>query len=423
MLSNAPFPVKPKFDILQGVLKIMYYVVYDPFDKLRIIVSGVESMNTIVCPNCGKEISEAFKIQIEKEVVEKEQKKHKLELENLKKETLEEAAKKAKAEFELRLKQTSEEVLAKDEQNKKLLEQLTQLTIQLRETKKEKDEAKLEMHKKLSEEEDKIRIDARKKAEEEHHLKILEKDKQLQDALKANEEMRRKLQQGSQQTQGEAFELEFEKILKQEFPNDSIIEVAKGTKGGDIVQEVCDRNGNNCGKILWELKNTKTWSDLWVDKLKGDQRSAVADYAVLISEILPQEIDSARFYKNIWVTKRNFVIGLACALRLNLIQIAMAKRAMDGKKDKADLLFSYLSGTEFRLRVEAIIDAFTNMQLEIEKEKRYFSNKWARDEKNIRQVIDNTYGMHGDLKGIMGNVLPQIKGLDAEVKDQLRLSE
>ena len=368
-------------------------------------------MNSLVCPSCGKEISEAFKLQIEKEIVDKEREKHEKELENVKKQSLQDAAKKANEQFELQLKQLRDDSTAKDGQNKKLTEQLTQLMIQMREVRKEKDEAKLEMQKKLMEEEEKIRNDATKKAEEEHRLKILEKDKQLADALKSNEDMKRKLQQGSQQTQGEAFELEFEKMLKNEFPNDTISEVEKGTKGGDIVQEVCDRNGNMCGKILWELKNTKTWSELWIDKLKGDQRSAVADYAVLISEALPDQIDTARFYKNIWVTKSNFVIGLACALRLNLIQIAMAKRATGGRKDKSELLFNYLSGTEFRLRIEAIIDAFTNMQLEIEKEKRYFSNKWARDEKNIRQVIDNTYGMHGDLKGIVGNTFPQIKGL------------
>jgi len=373
-------------------------------------------MDPIVCPNCGKklEISKALKLQIEKDIINREEEKHKLELENARKETLEKAAEKAKKEFELQLKQAAEEANATKYQNKKLVEQLTQLTIQLRESKKEKDEAALSMQKKLMEEEEKIRVDARKKAEEELHLKMAEKEKQLQDAIKTNEEMRRKLQQGSQQTQGEAFELEFENILKHEFPNDQITEVAKGTKGGDIAQEVFDRNGNNCGKILWEMKNTKAWSELWIDKLKADQRAAVSDYAVLISETLPNNIDSARFYKNIWVTKRSFTVGLACALRLNLIQIAMAKRALDGKKDKSDLLFSYLSGTEFRLRVEAIIDAFTNMQIEIEKEKRYFSNKWARDEKNIRQVIDNTYGMHGDLKGIVGNSLPQIKGLEGE---------
>ncbi len=371
-------------------------------------------MNTIVCPNCGKEISEAFKLQIEKEVIEKEQGRHKLELDAARKETLEKAANKVKKEFEIQLKQAAEDSLAKEQQNKKLIEQLTQLTIQLRESKKEKDEAKLEMQKKLLAEEEKIKLDERKKAEEENRSKVMELQKQLLDVSKANDDLRRKINQGSQQTQGEAFELEFEKIIKREFPNDQVSEVAKGTKGGDIVQAVKDRNGNNCGKILWEMKNTKTWSELWVDKLKGDQRMAVADYAVLISEAVPDNVESARFYKNIWITKRSFVIGLACALRLNLIQISMAKRALDGKNGKSDLLFSYLSGTEFRLRVEAIIDAFTNMQIEIEKEKRYFSNKWARDEKNIRQVIDNTYGMHGDLKGIVGNTLPQIRGLDSD---------
>lgn len=373
-------------------------------------------MEPIICPSCGKklELSKALKLQFEKDIVAREKEKFEIELETVQQKATEKSLKKAEKQFELQIKQLTEDSSAKEDQNKKLLEQLTNLTIRLRESKKEKDEAKLEMQKKLMEEEEKIRNDTQKKMEETFHLKILEKDKQLTDALKANEEMNRKLQQGSQQTQGETFELEFEKILKQEFPNDQVREVAKGTKGGDIVQEVVDRNGNVCGKILWEMKNTKTWSELWIDKLKGDQRSEVADYAVLISEVVPSDIESAKFYKNIWITKRSFGIGLACALRLNLIQITMAKRAMIGTKDKKDILYDYMSGTEFRLRVEAIIDSFTNMQVEIEKEKRYFSNKWARDEKNIRQVIDNTYGMHGDLRGIVGNSLPQIKGLNTE---------
>ncbi|MDO8583152.1 MAG: DUF2130 domain-containing protein [bacterium] len=378
-------------------------------------------MNPVTCPHCGKkiELSKALTLQIEKDIIAREEEKFEKKLEEAQQKATDVSLKKAEKQFGLELKQAAEEAIAKEEQNKKLLEQLTQLTIQLRESKKEKDEAKLEMQKKLMVEEEKIKLEERKKAEEEGRSKLLELQKQLSDVSKANDDLRRKINQGSQQTQGEAFELEFEKMLKHEFPNDQILEVAKGTKGGDIVQEVMDRNGNNCGKILWEMKNTKTWSELWVDKLKGDQRSAIADYAVLISDALPEAVESAKFYKNIWITKRNFVMGLASALRLNLIQISMTKRAVEGRKDKSDLLFSYLSGTEFRLRVEAIIDAFTNMQLEIEKEKRYFSNKWARDEKNIRQVIDNTYGMHGDLKGIVGNSLPQIKGLE----DQISLTD
>lgn len=382
-------------------------------------------MNDVICPNCGKkvEISKVLRLQIEKDIVKKEREIHKIELENIKKTTLAESAKKLREQFELQIKQTAEDANAKDEQNKKLIGELTQLTIQLREAKEEKREAKLEMEKKLLEEEGKIREEALKKAGEENRLKILEKEKQLQDALKANEDMRRKLQQGSQQTQGEAFELNFEKKLKSEFPNDKISQVLKGMRGADLIQEVWDKNNNKCGIILWELKNTKSWNEQWIDKLKIDQRAVTGDYAVIISETLPPEVDSAKYHKNVWITKQNFVIGLACALRMNLIQIAMAKRASEGKKEKTDMLYSYLSGTEFRLRIEAIIEAFTNMQAEIEKEKRYFANKWARDEKNIRAVIDNTYGMHGDLKGIMGNVLPQIKGLADSSDDQLRLTE
>lgn len=371
-------------------------------------------MNQITCPHCGKvvEISEALSHQFKKAELAKIEALHKKELEEKIEKVQLASSQKVKEQFELQLKLAEDEKEADRKRIKELIEQTSELMKTLRETRKEKDEVKIEMQKKLAEDEGKIRIDAQKKAEEAEHLKLTQKDKQLESALKELEDMKRKLQQGSQQMQGEAFELEFEDVLKREFPNDQISEVAKGVKGGDIVQEVCDRNGNNCGKILWELKNTKTWSEQWVEKLKADQRLVTADWAILISETVPNTVDSAKYYNGIWVTKRNFFLGLASAIRMNLVQVAMTKRAGEGKKEKTDILYSYLSGTEFRLRIEAIVEAFTNMQTEIEKEKRYFSNKWARDEKNIRQVIDNTYGMHGDLKGILGAVLPQIKDLD-----------
>ena len=355
---------------------------------------------------------------MEEKIHKDTEERHRQELEKVRIETQQKASKKLQEEFSTSIKVAKEEAEDKENRIKDLLEKLTEATIESRQLKRETQEAKLEMQKKLALEEEKIRLDTKKLIEEEQQLKMLEKDKQIQDAMKEIEEMKRKLQQGSQQTQGEVFELHFENMLRQEFPNDKIEEVAKGTKGGDIIQEVWDRNGYKCGTILWEIKNTKTWSEQWIEKLKTDQRAIKADYAAIISEIAPSEIETAKYYKNVWVTKRNFVIGLACALRMNLIQIAMAKRASEGRKEKKDVLYTYVSSTEFRLRVEAIVEAFSNMQVEVEKEKRYFSNKWARDEKNIRQVIDNTYGMHGDLKSIIGNVLPQIKGLETlELED------
>jgi len=371
-------------------------------------------MNTIICPHCKKEleISEAITQQIVTEKLSEKEASYKKELETVKKEVADQTMKKVQEEMTLSFKDKENEAEEAKQKSRKLQDELLEMSKMMRELKEKDRERDLEMEKKLAQKEEKIREDAQKKAEEEQHSKLIQKDKQLENALKEVEDMRRKLQQGSQQMQGEAFELEFEEKLRNQFPNDKIDEVAKGTRGGDIIQEVWDRNGNQCGKILWELKNTKVWSEGWIDKLKNDQRAISADFAVIISEAVPPGVETAQFHRNVWIVKRNFVIGLAYSLRLNLIQISMARRASEGNREKKDIVYSYLSGTEFRLRVEAIVEAFSNMQTEIEKEKRYFNNKWARDEKNIRQVIDNTYGMHGDLKGIMGNVLPQIKGLE-----------
>lgn len=362
--------------------------------------------NTFLCPHCKKEIelTEALKHEFQEDFEK--------DIEKAKTETEEKVRKKLQYEQELILKDSENEKSELREQNKKLQESLLELNKSIRDLKTRDEERELEMEKKLASDTEKIKFEATKKAEEEQRLKILEKDKQLSDTLKELEDARRKLQQGSQQTQGEAFELEFEEKLKHEFPNDTVSEVAKGTRGGDIIQEVTDRNGNACGKILWELKNTKAWSESWIDKLKSDQRSITAEHAVLISETVPTDVESAKFHKGVWIVKHAFVMGLAYSLRLSLVQIAMAKRANEGKQEKMDILYTYLSGTEFRHRVEAIIEAFTNMQTEIEKEKRYFASKWSRDEKYIRQVIDSTFGMQGDLKGIMGNALPDIKGIE-----------
>ena len=384
-------------------------------------------MDAISCPHCGKtvEISHVLKLQIEKEVRGATEAEHKKALEDAKKEAeaaieqarkeaIEKSQKKLEEKFALQLKQAVEDAAEKDERNHELMKQLEKLMDEIRSERKEKEEMRFAMKKKLAEDEEKIRIDAQKKAEEEQQLKISEKDKQLQNALKEVEEMRRKLQQGSQQAQGEVFEEEFEKSLAEEYKNDRIVPVGKGMRGGDIIQEVVDARGNHVGNILWELKNTKTWSDLWIEKLTADKRAINAEEAVIITLAMPPGMKKAGFRKQIWITDREFVIPLADALRAKMIHVYYAKRSVEGKNEKIEIIYNYLSGTEFKHRVEAIVDAFSNMQAEIEKEKRYFMQKWARDEKNIRQVIDNTYGMHGDLKGIIGASLPAIAGLDDE---------
>jgi hypothetical protein len=371
-------------------------------------------MNTVLCPHCNKkiEISEVLRKQIEEQTLGVWEEKKKIEIEHARASAVTESQKKLQEQFERQLKQLHEDAHEKEQRNKELYERLEKLMEESRQLKREKDEARLEMQKKLAEEEDKIRFDAQKKAEEAQSLKLREKDKQLQDTLKELEDAKRKLLQGSQQTQGEAFELAFEEMLKQQYPHDKISPVNKGIKGGDIIQEVWDANGKYAGKIIWELKNTKTWSEQWVDKLKADKRAINADEAIIISEAMPTNIKSAGFHNGVWVTKQDFVTPLTDSLRVKLIQLVIIKNSLKGKDAKMEALYTYLTGTEFKNRIEAIIESFTNMQNEIEKEKRYFANKWNRDEKNIRMVIDNTYGMHGDLKGILSAAIPQIQGLE-----------
>jgi hypothetical protein len=371
-------------------------------------------MNNVICPHCKKsvEISEALRHEFNEQELEKIKMQHEKELEAAKKEAEDASAKKIKQEFELDLKKAEKENADKDARIKDLFTKIEKMMDEQSALKKEKDELKIEMKKKFEEDEKKIREEAQKKAEEDQHLILLAKDKQLQDTVKELEDAKRKLQQGSQQTQGEVFELEFEELLQKEFPHDKISPVGKGIKGGDIIQEVWDARGNYNGKILWELKNTKTWTEGWVDKLKTDKRAINAEEAVLISEVLPINIKTAGYREGVWVTRQAFVIGLASALRASLIQLYYAKNANKGKDEKVEAIYSYLSGVEFKHRIEAIIDAFTNMQADIEREKRYFSAKWAKDDKNIRQVMDNTFGMHGDFKGLMGSTLPTIKGLE-----------
>ena len=371
--------------------------------------------NTIKCPKCGAEIevSEALTHQIEEQVLVSLESKHKADIENVKKQAEEDAGKKALDKFESQLTTLQKEKDDERERNKKLTGQIDELLGEVGKLREKDDDREIEMKRKLMEAEEKIRIDVRKKAEEEHQLKDLEKDNKLTEALKQIEELKTKMQQGSQQSQGETLELELESKLKAEFPTDVITEVKKGQRGADISQEVIDKLGRSCGIILWESKNAQ-WSDSWIAKLKEDQRQAKTDLAVLVSVNLPKGIESFSYKDGVWIASWKHFLPLSWALRFNLVSLYHERQSSEGKDEKMKVLYQYLTGPEFKHRVEGIIEAFSNLQEEMEKEKRYFNVKWARQEKEIRKVIDHTHGMYGDLQGVIGKSLPEIKSLELE---------
>lgn len=269
----------------------------------------------------------------------------------------------------------------------------------------------LEVERKLAEGRAAIEEQIASRMQEQFHLKDAEKDKKLRDAMIANEQLRRKLEQGSQQTQGEVLELELEGLIRSAFPIDQIEPVPKGVTGADVVQKVINRSGHLCGVILWELKRTKAWSDGWVQKLKDDQRSIRADLAIIVSEALPKDCANFTQIGGVWVTSPACAINLALALRAQLVEVAVTKLAAVGKNEKMEFIFQYLSGPEFKQRVESIMEAFNDMQADLQEERRVTERRWAKREKQLQRVIFGTSGMYGDFQGLIGASLQAIPAL------------
>jgi hypothetical protein len=231
------------------------------------------------------------------------------------------------------------------------------------------------------------------------------------------DELKKKSELGSQQAQGEVLELDLENILKSCFSHDNIEPVPKGIKGADVLHRVHSHSGHFCGTIVWETKRTKAWSDKWIAKLKEDQRRVKGEIAIILTTTLPKDVRSFAHINGVWVTDYSSMVGLATAIRMGLIEIANTKQAAVGKKGKMEVVYNYLSGSDFKQKVEAIADAFKDMKDDLEKEKKAFTKHWAKREKQLELVITNTAGMYGDIHGIIGTSLPEIKLLEIESED------
>jgi hypothetical protein len=409
-------------------------------------------MNEIKCPDCGRkiDIDDILAKDIRAEVIADEHKKHEAEIarvkaqasefaneqlqakleiaETKKAQELELELERIKAEYEGKTKKDSQEqeLLMKKLQddadsekknNKELRNQLSELMEELRNERKAKENAELDAKKKLSEEESKIREEAKKTADEEHRLKILEMEKKLTDTQKSLADAQRKAEQGSQQNQGEVLELDLENDLRSEFPIDEILEVKKGVRGADITQIVKNNRLEKCGVLLWESKNA-SWQPSWVVKFKEDIRTANANIGIIVSKELPDEYgDMKAVDAGVWAVKPRLALALASAMRSQIVGVHTANHNNENKDEKMEVLYQFLTGPEFRHRIEAIVENYGSLQGEIEKEKRATQLRWSKQEKSIRAVIDNTIGMYGDLQGITGGAMSEIKQLESGTED------
>jgi len=251
-----------------------------------------------------------------------------------------------------------------------------------------------------------------KEAQERASLKEAEQAQKIDALTKRIEDLQKRATQGSMQTQGEAAEMVLEDTLVQAFAMDGFTPVGKGVNGADVRQDVMTQAGV-AGSILWESKRTKNWSAGWLPKLRADQRDAGCEIAVIASEALPDGIESFGLVDGIWVCAPRYAVPLATSLRQGLLELAGAKSRAMGQETKAELVYDYLTGTQFKQRIDAIVEKFDDMQAELAKERKFMERSWALRAKQIDLVIGSTVGMHSDLQAIAGRAMPEIDSVDA----------
>lgn len=254
-----------------------------------------------------------------------------------------------------------------------------------------------------------------KKAEAEKiAFKMKEKEKQIEDLHKLVDEMKRKSEQGSMQTQGEVQELALEELLKNSFPYDLIEEVGKGVRGADAIQIVNNHFGKHCGKIIYESKRTKNFTNEWVDKLKADQRSSQADVAILVTQTMPKEMAHFGERNGVWICSFDEVKPLASVVRDGIIKVSLAMASQENKGEKMQMMYDFLTSTEFRNQMEAIVDGFRTMREGIIKEKVQAEKNWKEREKQLDKVLLNATHFIGSVKGIAGSAMDDIKMIREE---------
>jgi hypothetical protein len=329
-------------------------------------------------------------------------------------------------DLELKTRQLSEfqELLAaRDRKLAEAQQQQAELIRKQRQLDDAKRELELTVEKRVQEALTATHAKARQEAEDQLKFKVLEKEQTIVAMQKQIEELRRKADQGSQQLQGEVLELELEKLLSARFPRDSIIPIPKGEYGGDLLHRVNGPVGQCCGTILWEFKQTKNWNDGWLAKLRDDQRAAQAEIAVIVSAALPKGVETFELIESVWVTHPRALLPVALVLRQTLVEVSAARQASEGMHTKTEIVYQYLTGPRFRQRIQAIYEAFTSMQDDLNREKKVIVKQWAKRQEQIERIMQATVGMYGDLEGIVGTSLQQIEGLDFKTLEETDLFE
>ena len=309
------------------------------------------------------------------------------------------------------LKELQSVLASRDEKLAEAQQSQAEMVKKQRELDDARRELELTVEKRVTESLVDVRNKARMEAEEGLRLKVAEKDHTIASMQQKIEELKLRSEQGSQQLQGEVQELELESVLQTRFPIDMVKPVPKGEFGGDVLHHVISTGGVRAGTMLWESKRTKNWSDGWLTKLRDDQRAAKAEIAIIVSQALPGDLKTFDLIDGVWVVHPTVTLPVAIVLRQSLLELSLTRAASEGQETKAQMVYQYLSGPRFRQRIEAIVEAFSAMRIDLESERKAIMRQWAKREAQIERVMNTTVGMYGDLQGIAGQSIQEIEGL------------
>ncbi|MDP9229773.1 MAG: DUF2130 domain-containing protein [Bacteroidota bacterium] len=395
---------------------------------------------TIKCPNCAYEfpleeaVSEEYKKELreqmmvykkqkEEELVRKEQEWEQLsqkreteltqqmqaEKQKLQRQMEETLRKTIAADFETKLLMLEQNNKDNEEKLKEARNKELEFLRREQELKNKEAELELTMQRKMQQEREKIADEIRKieqqKAEQketDYQLRLKEMEKQRDDQRKLVVEMKRKAEQGSMQLQGEVQELALEDLLRSAFPFDLVTEISKGKRGADCIQTVRNSYGQECGTILYESKRTKDFGIDWIDKLKTDMRNRNADIAVIVTSVMPKDMDCFGLKDGVWICSFSEVKAMASVLRDGVIRVYNSAKTQLNKGDKMHLLYDYLTSNEFAEQWNAIREGFQAMKSSIQKERDAMERLWKAREKQLEKVLLNAAHIRGSIEGIAG---------------------
>ena len=415
-----------------------------------------QQTNKIECPNCGYQIdvNDILYHQVDEELKKKyqddlaaEKNRYQGKLDSLSKERatfegekrrqketvaetirlrLKEEEKRLQAEIRARMEEEQsgrleslqEELKQKSDQLKEFNRAKSEIERLKRENSEQKEAIEAESEKKFSEKLSAERETIRKNEEQKSQMKLFERDKVIEQLKEDLKETQRRADQGSMQLQGEVQELAIEEWLSATFPLDTIEEVKKGARGADCVQIVNTRARQNCGTIYYESKRTKGFQEGWMEKFKTDIRERGADIGVLVTESMPADMERMGLRDGIWVCSFEEFRGLCVVLRESVIRLSNAVATQENKGDKMGMIYDYLTGNEFRLQVEAIVEGFTQMQVDLEAEKRAMQGIWKKREKQIEKVLLNTTHMYSSVRGIAGSAVQPVQLLELSAGEE-----